>query len=124
MNSVAPHIVQYQGSKRKLAPQILRYMPKWRKRMIEPFSGTAAMTIAAAMNGRAETFVVNDLNAPLVGMLEAAIENPRKLLSDYAKVWSAQFSFPGGHVEHFYHVRQMFNEGETTPSNMLYLLAR
>lgn len=124
MNGTVPHIVQYQGSKRKLAPQILRYMPKRRSRMIEPFSGTAAMTIAAAMNGRAESFVVNDLNAPLIGMLTAAIQEPSKLLGDYAKVWSEQFSFSGGHVEHFYRVRQRFNDGETTPANMLYLLAR
>jgi len=124
MNGTVPHIVQYQGSKRKLAPQILRYMSKWRSRMIEPFSGTAAMTIAAAMNSRAESFVINDLNTPLVGMLAAAIQEPSKLLGDYAKVWSEQFSFSGGHVEHFYRVRQRFNDGETTPANMLYLLAR
>ena len=27
MNGKAPHIVQYQGSKRILAPQILQFMP-------------------------------------------------------------------------------------------------
>jgi len=92
--------------------------------MIEPFSGTAAMTIAAAMHERADAFVINDLNAPLAGMLEEAIRSPYGLLEDYSKIWNEQFSFAGGHIEHFYHVRQQFNDGEKTPANMLYLLAR
>ena len=124
MNGKAPHIVQYQGSKRILAPQILPYMPKSSSRMIEPFSGTAAMTIAAAMDGRASSFMVNDLNAPLVGMLKEAVESPARLLKDYEHVWSSQFEFSEGHVAHFYSVRERFNAGETSPANMLYLLAR
>lgn len=88
MNVSVPHIVQYQGSKRILAPQILRFMPKRFSRMIEPFAGTAAMTIAAAMENRADQYVVNDINAPLVGMLEEAIECPQRLLGNYARIWN------------------------------------
>lgn len=98
MKLPVPHIVQYQGSKRILAPQILRYMPKRFKRMVEPFAGSAAMTIAAASEMRAESYLVNDLNGPLVGMIEAAISRPDELLRNYAAVWEAQFSFPGGRV--------------------------
>jgi len=39
MNGRIPHIVQYQGSKRILAPQILDYMPRKFNRLIEPFLG-------------------------------------------------------------------------------------
>ena len=124
MTGKAPHIVQYQGSKRILAPQILRYMPKRCKRLVEPFSGTAAMTIAAAIDGRSSCFVVNDLNAPLVGMLKEAVEHPQRLLNDYTRVWSEQFSYGKNHVEHFYLVRDRFNSGDTSPANMLYMLAR
>ena len=46
MNGKIPHIVQYQGSKRVLAPQILQYMPERFNRLIEPFSGMAAISIA------------------------------------------------------------------------------
>ncbi|MBQ4199902.1 MAG: DNA adenine methylase [Kiritimatiellae bacterium] len=119
-----PHVVQYQGSKRILAPQILRYMPKHFKRMVEPFAGSAAMTIAAASEMRAESYLVNDLNGPLVGMLEAAVSNPDDLLRNYAAVWEAQFSFPEGHLAHFYAIRDNFNSGDTSPANMLYLLSR
>ena len=124
MNGSVPHIVQYQGSKRILAPQILRYMPKRFNRMVEPFAGSAAMTIAAAVAGRATSYLVNDLNAPLVGLLEAVVVDPEGLLRDYSSVWNEQFSFPEGHLAHFYKVREDFNDGDTRPANMLYLLAR
>ena len=97
MNGKIPHIVQYQGSKRVLAPQILQYMPERFNRLIEPFSGMAAISIATAYENRTNSFLVNDLNKPLVDMLQEAIEKP---------------------------VRERFNNGEKTSANMLYLLAR
>ena len=124
MNGVAPHIVQYQGSKRMLAPQILRYMPRRFERLVEPFAGMAAITIAVARQERAEKYVINDLNKPLVGVLQSAIETPTKLVSDYTNVWNDQFSYEQGCVEHFYKVRSDFNNGNQSPANMLYLLAR
>ena len=57
MNGITPHIVQYQGSKRILAPQILQYMPYQFNRLIEPFAGMAAITIAAARQRRATGYV-------------------------------------------------------------------
>ena len=111
MNGVAPHIVQYQGSKRMLAPQILRYMPRRFERLVEPFAGMAAITIAVARQERAEKYVINDLNKPLVGVLQSAIETPTKLVSDYTNVWNEQFSYEQGCVEHFYKVRSDFNNG-------------
>jgi DNA adenine methylase len=44
MNGSLPHIVQYQGSKRILAPQILKYMPTQFNRLLEPFAGMAAQS--------------------------------------------------------------------------------
>lgn len=124
MNGIVPHIVQYQGSKRILAPQILRYMPHSFKRLVEPFAGMAAVTIAVAKLDRAESYVVNDLNKPLVGVLQSAIENPKELIDSYTEVWNEQFSYKEGSVEHFYKVRDDFNRGNQSPANMLYLLAR
>lgn len=124
MNGKVPHIVQYQGSKRMLAPQILDYMPKKFNRLIEPFAGMAAISIAVAYEHRTDSFFINDLNAPLVRLLKEAIENPGKLVEDYSAVWEEQFSFKENHIQHFYAVRDRFNSGEETPANMLYLLAR
>ncbi len=124
MNGKTPHIVQYQGSKRKLAPQILQYMPKKFNRLIEPFSGMAAITIAAAMENRANSYIINDLNKPLIDILKEAVERPEKLVDEYRKVWNEQFSYSENHVEHFYVVRDRFNDGQKTPANLLYLIAR
>lgn len=124
MNGKIPHIVQYQGSKRKLAPQILQYMPERFDRLIEPFSGMAAISIATAMEHRAGSYVINDLNKTLVEILREAIENPAQLVTDYRTVWNEQFSYGENHVEHFYVVRDRFNCGQKKPANLLYLIAR
>lgn len=124
MNKKSPHIVQYQGSKRVLAPKILQYMPRKINRLIEPFSGMAAITIAVAMQNRASEYIVNDLNEPLVGILREAVNNPLDLVEEYKKVWEEQFNFIGGNVEHYYKIRDDFNRGDKSAANMLYLLAR
>ncbi|MCL1882329.1 MAG: Dam family site-specific DNA-(adenine-N6)-methyltransferase [Defluviitaleaceae bacterium] len=124
MNGKTPHIVQYQGSKRLLAPQILQYMPRKFNRLFEPFSGMAAITIAVAKEKRANEYYINDINEPIIRILKTAIESPDALIEKYTALWSAQFSHDGGHLEHFYHVRNLFNDGEQTAENMLYLLAR
>lgn len=119
-----PHLVQYQGSKRKLASAILQYVPSHSRRIIEPFAGMAAISIAAACSGCASEFILNDINAPLVNMLQEAVEHPSELLKKYATLWNDQFSHPHGHVQHFYDIRDVFNSGRRTSENMLYLLAR
>ena len=124
MNGKTPHIVQYQGSKRLLASQILQYMPRKFNRLFEPFSGMAAITIAVAKENRANQYYINDINEPIVRILQEAIDTPVSLIDRYTNVWTEQFSYKEGHLEHFYHIRNCFNEGEQTAENMLYLLAR
>lgn len=124
MTGKVPHICQYQGSKRLLAPQILRYMPLHFDRLIEPFSGMAAITMAVAYEQRTTRFVINDINKPLVDMLKMAIEAPDILLERYRSVWNAQFEYGDNHLEHYSKIRERFNNGEQTEENMLYLIAR
>jgi DNA adenine methylase len=124
MNGRTPHLVQYMGSKRLLASRILEYAPHRFDRLIEPFAGMAAVTIAAAKENRAGRYHINDVNEPIVRLLRAAIDSPGDLAERYGKVWEEQFHYPGGHLEHFYHVRDCFSADERTAENMLYLLAR
>lgn len=124
MNRRTPHIVQYQGSKRILAPQIIQYMPRRFNRLVEPFSGVAAISIAVAKEKKTEYYHINDLNAPLVNMLKTAVEEPQTLIERYTSLWSKQFDYGSEHVKHFYDVRKQFNAGDQSPENMLYLLAR
>jgi hypothetical protein len=46
-----PQPFQYQGSKRALAPLILRYLPADMTRLVEPFCGSAAGGCSAAVRG-------------------------------------------------------------------------
>lgn len=51
-----PHPIPYQGSKRQLAPVVLSYFPSRFGRLVEPFAGSAAVSLAAAHRRLADTF--------------------------------------------------------------------
>lgn len=119
-----PTLVQYQGSKRKLAPAILEYMPRRSSRLVEPFCGMASVTFAVAQKGMADSFWLNDLNKDVIAVLQTAIEEPDELIARYGEVWEAQFADPEGHVHHFFRMRDIYNEGNADPAVFLYLVAR
>jgi DNA adenine methylase len=84
----------------------------------------AAISIATAKEKRAEQYLINDINKPIVRLLKAAIDSPSELVGKYTKVWEEQFTYPDGHLDHYYYIRDCFNEGTQSAENMLYLLAR
>jgi DNA adenine methylase len=114
------HLVQYQGSKRNLAKSILRYFPKGVGRLIEPFAGSAAISIAAAAHGKAESFFLNDLNEPLSELLRLIVQFPEETASFYEEIWNGQEK---DSVGHYYQIRDSFNTTKD-PRLLLYLLAR
>jgi len=59
-----PHPIPYQGSKRNLASAILSHIPAKVAALIEPFAGSAAVTLAAAARGLAERYVINHILRP------------------------------------------------------------
>lgn len=115
-----PHPIQYQGSKRNLAPVILRYAPKGIERLIEPFAGSAAISIAAATRQAAKSYVINDLNKPLIELLRLIVGNPDETASFYAAIWQEQHH---DSINHYYKIRDEFNRTQN-PRLFLYLLAR
>jgi DNA adenine methylase len=115
-----PHPIPYQGSKRNLASAILGYIPGKAAALIEPFAGSAAVTLAAAAQGLAERYVINDLNRPLVELWLAIIESPEKLARQYEKLWRAQHE---NRRRYYDEVRNDFNS-TGRPDCLLYLLAR
>jgi len=84
------HPIPYQGSKRNLAAAILGYLPEPFGTLIEPFAGSAALTLAAAARGAAARYVINDLNKPLVELWRTIIESPERLARQYESLWRAQ----------------------------------
>jgi DNA adenine methylase len=99
-------------------------MPKRFNRLIEPFSGMAAISVAVAQTRKTDFYYINDLNAPLVNMLRTAVNEPEILIKKYSTLWNKQFDYGENHVQHFYDIREQFNNGDKSPENMLYLLAR
>jgi len=115
-----PHPIQYQGSKRSLASIILRYFPNKFPRLVEPFSGSAAISIACAARGKANSYWINDLNKPLAELLGLIINHPVEIANYYETIWNQQHDDP---IEHYYRVREDFNR-TGDPRLFLYLLAR
>ena len=115
-----PHPIPYQGSKRKIAKHILKFFPYRVQRLVEPFAGSAAVTIAAASYGKASRFFLNDINKPLMDLWYAIINHPQEIADEYERLWNEQ---KGREKVFYYEVRDRFNKtGE--PALFLYLLAR
>lgn len=115
-----PHPIQYQGSKRGLAPLILRYLPAQMDRLVEPFAGSAAISIASALRARAMSYWLNDLNKPLAELIGLMINHPNELARFYKDLWEKQHP---DSLEHYYRVREDFNRTHD-PRLLLYLLTR
>src|SRR5713101_6472493 len=115
-----PQPFPYQGSKRNLASAILGYFPEGVGTLVEPFAGSAAITLAAAAANIAASFVINDSNKPLAELWRAIINAPDRLARQYESLWRAQHS----NRRRFYdEARDDFNR-TGKPDHLLYLLAR
>lgn len=116
----APQAFQYQGSKRLLAPRILEYLPVRMSRLVEPFAGSGALSIACARQGRSEGYWLNDANRPLSELLALIVNQPEEAAGFYRSLWRDRSV---DHVRHYYSVRDRFNR-TNDPRLLLYLLAR
>ncbi|RYH62868.1 MAG: DNA adenine methylase [Alcaligenaceae bacterium] len=116
-----PHPIPYQGSKRKLAGRILSLLNGHAvKNLYEPFSGSAAFTIASASREVAQHYFINDSLRPLAALWDMIIYQPDVLANQYSDIWSGHKRDP---LDHFYIIRSQFN-GDQDPAKLLYLLAR
>jgi len=115
-----PQPIPYQGSKRNIAAQILSVIPDGTHNLIEPFAGSAAISIRAAYVGKAQHFHLNDLNRPLINLLDRIIHTPGEIASDYERLWNSQL---GRERAYYDEVRAEFNRTDR-PYVFLYLLAR
>jgi DNA adenine methylase len=117
---IIPQPFQYQGSKRGLASLILQQFPENVERLVEPFCGSSALSVAAAARSRAKEFWINDFNKPLAELLALMINSPKELAESYEDLWRAD---QADAIEHYYQVRESFNRTQD-PRLLLYLLAR
>lgn len=115
-----PHPYPYQGSKRNIANQIIQFIPNGINTLYEPFAGSAAISLAVATQKKANRFVINDINEPLIKLLESIVNDPEIILNEYSELWHEQL----GNEKEFYNlVRDQFNQTKE-PRHLYYLLAR
>jgi len=116
-----PHVIPYQGSKRKLADQILALVQHEVKGAVyEPFAGSAAITLAAATAGIGSSYVIGDKFTPLIELWQLIIDTPEYVAQTYSKIWNSQLDDP---KNYFNEVRKQFNNKQD-PIKFLYLVAR
>lgn len=115
-----PHPIPYQGSKRNIASEILRYFPDRIHTLREPFAGSAAISLAAAARGLAQKYWLNDLNKPLMDLWRMIINHPDRIAEQYKVLWEKQLDDPRSFYDK---VRDQFNI-TGRPDYFLYLLAR
>lgn len=115
-----PHPIPYQGSKRNLAHSILSFFPENTNVLFEPFVGSAAISIAAALKKKCSRFHLNDINEPLMELWDFIINEPEQIVKQYTKLWRAQI---GNEREFYDRIREKFNR-TSRPDFLLYLLAR
>ena len=98
----------------------MRFFPQKIDRLIEPFAGSAAITIASAYYFKANKFIVNDINEPLINLWDKIVNEPQTIIRDYHHIWNNQL---GNEEEFYYQIRDNFNQTKE-PKYLLFLLAK
>ena len=98
----------------------LPYFPPRFRRLVEPFAGSAAVSLAVAQRRLVDQFWINDAHSPLIALWREIVAHPEELAERYSRLWRAQL---GRERDYYDFVRKKFNETHK-PEYFLYLLAR
>jgi len=115
-----PHPIPYQGSKRRLAARIIAFIRPGTRTLIEPFCGSAAISLAAADGGLVTRIRLNDRLDPLARLWRSIVDDPEGVARGYEAIWAGQRDDPRTWYDE---VRAAFNR-EPEPARLLFLLAR
>lgn len=115
-----PHALPYQGSKRNLAHAIVPLIPTGVEHLVEPFAGSAAVSIAALHAGAVERVTIGDLNVPLMQLWRRVCDDPAAVADGYEAIWADDLLDAR---QRFTDVRERFNRDQD-PIDFLYLLLR
>ena len=110
----------YQGSKRVIADAVVGLLPATCSTLIEPFAGSAAVSLVARSMASTEHIVLNDLNKPLIELWRAILCDPEALAKKYEQLFNSGVADPAGN---YLAVRDQFNATHR-PELLLYLLYR
>ncbi len=115
-----PHPIPYQGSKRNLAKFILPFFPTQFDRLIEPFCGSAAVSLAALHAEKIKHVLMGDADEALILLWKAIAETPETFIENYTTLWTQQL---GQERAYYNTIRQQFNQHHRA-EYFLFLLVR
>nr|WP_082890671.1 Dam family site-specific DNA-(adenine-N6)-methyltransferase [Eikenella longinqua] len=94
--------LKWAGGKAKLVPFIQENFPtRTRKRLIEPFAGSAALSLALEF----DAYLLNDTNSDLIGLFQT-LKQERQSFIDYVRTF---FAAKNNCESRFYELREQFN---------------
>jgi DNA adenine methylase len=104
-----------------LALTILSLVPDFGyTRLVEPFAGSAAVTLAAASQHRFRSFLLGDALEPFSLLWKTIVHDPASIAKGYELLWHREQNNP---IDGFYEIRAEFN-ADRNPAKLLYLPAR
>ena len=97
--------LKWAGGKAKLAPFIQAHLPAHaRSRLIEPFAGSAALSLALEY----DAYLLNDSNADLINLYQV-LKHQQQAFIDYARSF---FTAQNNQDTQFYALHQQFNASQ------------
>ena len=114
-------MLKYRGGKSKEIPHIIRFLPVFKGRYIEPFFGGGALFFYL----EPDTAIINDINTPLMGFYQSVRDNYLALRAELDLIETIYYQnrkrfeelktqFPDKHIkdgneEFYYCLRDMYN---------------
>ena len=100
--------LKWAGGKAKLVPFICENFPAGRphKRLIEPFAGSAAVSLALEF----DAYLLNDANPDLIGLFQT-LKREGQAFVGYARSF---FNAENNSESRFYELRERFNDSQNT----------
>ncbi|MCL6613043.1 MAG: Dam family site-specific DNA-(adenine-N6)-methyltransferase [Firmicutes bacterium] len=96
--------LKWPGGKRRLVPYLLPHLGLPVKRLVEPFCGSCALSLA--VGDRAERFWLNDRNPDLMNLLLQLKRDPGALIARAKEYFIPE----NNHEKAYYRLRERFNE--------------
>jgi len=121
--SAQPQPFPLQGSKRGQVPIINRLLPIDCSRLVEPFCGSAAVSIGARYHRKTEQIAISDTNLSLIRLWQSILTDATGLACKYEEIWSGQLD--GDARAYFNMVRERYNNAgaeDGDPADFLFLL--
>lgn len=95
--------LKWAGGKRRLVPYLAQFIPLPAQRLVEPFAGSAALSLALAAS--VESLWLNDLNPELINVFRQLKEHPSRLIDRTKDL----FDPVNNTAEVYYQLRNVFN---------------